>query len=393
MPTLNERFANMMTAKRPSPAPRTRAVSVVPQPRQTVERKLRREKAKAARPQAPRPQRPRSLYRAALLDPIGGPMVGVPTTVPVQTFVTRVKASATITVTTGALALCCQPTYMLSKNGPGRTDGASEVATSNVGGFSGELAASFGTGTVGLAGFSNAPYSASDFIRVAAVGASSVRGRVVSCLFRICNTSAANTRNGTFTTYVDPAHNTLQGVTAATAASSNGGVRYPASTTDWHSILYHPVDPDEVEGWVVDPKVGPAFGVKHGSYVTGSGATVDGGTGDNFPGYMGIWWNGDSTVPQTFLVEAYAIVEYIGSAVQPMLRDNPAADEVAHHAHGFLDKVKSFVAPSNATGSGHPMREFASGAFEAGKDALKARVMREGGKAASKYAFEALMLA
>lgn len=362
----------MRPKDKPAARPRARQAQLQPVPRGPANSGAMRDK--------------RSLYATAMLDPISGPLVGVPTTVPIPTFVTRVKATAIMTVSTGLASIFCQPTYMMSSNGPGGYVGAAFVASNSIGAIHGTAASTFGAfnGVGGFNGLSNAPFSASDFTSTT----SSVRGRVVGCIFRICNTSSANTRNGTFTTYVEPAHNSLQDVDSAKAATYTGACRYPANTSDWHTIAYHPVDPDEVEGWVVNPMSGPLMGVRSGAYA--SGATVlDGTVSDTLPGYMGIWWNGDTTTTQTFLLEAHAIVEYVGTKVQPMLRDNPAEGEVAHHAHNLVSKAASWVTSNGTSGSGHPIREHLGKFLGTAADVVRDGLASRAGKSALKYAFAA----
>lgn len=343
---------------------------------QQLERSLKTmQVARVPRPVADtRKQQPQALYARALLDPISGPIVGVPTVVPVQTYITRVKASGVVTVTNGKLAIFCQPTYMLSSTGPGKYDDTSaQVTTTTIGAIHGVAGASMGgVGTnseVGRVDFqSNAPYTAAQFMTNAGLTASSVRGRVVSCIFRICNTSAANDRNGTFTMFVDPAHVSQGGKSATNVIGNPRAVRYNASLPEWHSTLYHPVEPEEVDGWVLSPAFGPVGGSRLGTFqanATVNMSTFDNTVYDNLPGYMGIWWEGDTSKSQSFLVEAHAIVEYTGTLATTMVRDNPAANETAHHAHKVVESMPIFKAPHGPPSSGHP---FLSGfKSEAGK--------------------------
>lgn len=302
----------------------------------------------------PRAPRAGNSYATALLNPITGPLVGVPTTVPVQTFVTRVKCSMIVTSATGLMTASLQPVFMLSSDGSGGYTSSAGYVASSVGPLVATNTATAhnpvsGVTAIGSA-VANAPYASSDF--AAKSTTSNIRGRVVSAMMRVCNTSAPNDRNGTYTCYVDPGHNTVQGLTSSDVAKNSKSVRYPASSEGWHSVMYHPVDPDEVEGWVLDPYLGPSTNAKVGTWAQ-TGAN-DGTPFDLSPGYMGVWWNGDATKSQTFLVEAYAIVEYIGTKAMPMVRDNPAVGEVPHKAHALAESSPVFKSDTDAPGSGHP---------------------------------------
>ena len=280
-------------------------------------------------------------YKEALLNPISGPLVGVPSAVPVDTHRVRLKATVTLTTTSGALTVLAQPIYALC------SDQVPLLPSGLVGPLAYQATDGFAIGNV--AALSNSPYTNAQFAGVAAGGASSVRGRVVSACVRICNVSAANTRNGVLTLFTDPQHNTLQSKTAASVATDPKARQYTASTDAWHTMTYHPVDPDEVDGWVWQPRIGPQQGVKSGGFI--APAAEDGTVLDNFPGYMGIWWKGDS-VSQTFQLEMYVIAEFVGSLCQPLVRDIGVNIEDAQDARETAENAPVHVA-SAADGSDH----------------------------------------
>ena len=294
-------------------------------------------------------------YKQALLNPISGPLVGVPTPVPVDTHRARLKATGTITLSTGTMSVMANPVHALCNDaltavnfGFGSNQVGPIVYNDNT-----FIDPTFVAGAVDGNFLSNASYTRSQFAGVATNGASSVRGRVVSACLRICNVSAANTRNGVFTLFHDPQHTTLQGKTASTVATDPKARQYNASSEHWHTITYHPVEPEEVDGWVWDPAVGPQAGVKTGTYNTGG--LNDGTVSDNFPGYMGIFWRGDA-VSQTFQVELYVIAEYVGSLVQPLIRDIGVNIEDAQAAREAAEAATVHAATSTdaSNHSGHP---------------------------------------
>jgi len=283
-------------------------------------------------------------YKEALLNPISGPLVGVPTSVPIDTHRARLKATTTVTVTGGAITVIANPVFGLCSD-----SFLSDPATTNVGAINYASATSLSVS--GGVVVTNSQYTRSQFAGLTT--SSSVRGRVVAACMRICNVSAANTRNGVFTLFTDPQHNTLQGKTSTNVSSDQKATQYNASTADWHTVTYHPVEPDEVDSWVWDPARGPQAGVKTGAYVSPNAA--DASSADNFPGYMGIWWNGDS-VSQTFQIELYIIAEYVGSLVQPLIRDIGVHIDDAQEARETAESMPNHVTPTDhgANHTGHP---------------------------------------
>ena len=293
-------------------------------------------------------------YKEALLNPISGPLVGIPTSVPVDSHRARLKATTTITVTGGSMNLLANPVFGLCSDLLPSTPGGVGVS---IGAFNWINATSFPTtGTIGgtAAVTTNAQYTRAQFAGL--TNLSSVRGRVVSCCLRICNVSAANTRNGVFTLFTDQQHNTLQAKTPSDVATDPKAQQYNASVPDWHTMTYHPVEPDEADSWVWDPTRGPQGGVKTGAYVNPD--TSDRSAADNFPGYMGIWWQGDA-VSQTFQVEMYIVAEYVGALVQPLVRDNGVDIEDAQEAREAAEQEPIHIATAQdgSAHSGHPASE------------------------------------
>ena len=288
-------------------------------------------------------------YKEALLNPISGPLVGVPTSVPVDTHRARLKATGTITVTGGNLVVLGNPVTALVNDAIGMVSGTSVPHGPVVW----AAATNMNMPTAGQTFLSNASYSRSQFAGVTGASVSNVRGRVVSAAMRICNVSAANTRNGVFTLFQDPQHTTLQDKTASTIATDPKARQYNASTDAWHTVTYHPVDPEEVDGWVWDPQVGPQAGVKTGTY--GSATALDGTLQDNVPGYMGLFWRGDA-VSQTFQVELYVIAEYVGSLVQPLVRPIGVSIEDAQGGREAAEDLTAHSATpaEGANHTGHP---------------------------------------
>ena len=301
------------------------------------------------------PRNSYSAYAHALLDPIAGPLVGIPNSVPVDTHRVRLKVTGTVSTTTGALTILANPVMALCNDAA-----TSDPATSFVAPVCWLPATSLtAVPLIGNVLLSNSTFTRSQFAGLTTL--SSVRGRVVSSCLRVCNVSAANTRNGVFTAFHDSAHATLQGKTSSTVATDPKACQFNAATSSWHTVTYHPVEPDEVDSWVWDPTRGPQAGVKTGAYQAPN--VNDQTAADSFPGYMGIWWNGDVGVSQTLQVEMYVIAEFVGSLVQPLVRDigTLPSELQAAHAHVESKPIHVTDGAKGAGSTGHPLLDMLHG--------------------------------
>lgn len=334
-------------------------------------------------------------YKEALLNPISGPLVGVPSVVPVDTFRCRIKVNGTIQTTGGAITILANPVAALCSD-------PINIGTGLVGPINylnGTSISTVADAVVTGAFYSNAQYTRSQFAGL--TNTSSVRGRVVSACLRVCNVSSTNTRNGVLTLYKDPAHNTLQGKTSVNVANDPRARQYNASTTAWHNVLYHPVEPEEADGWVWDPSIGPQAGTK----ITAANppAAGDATPTDTVPGYMGIWWRGDTGVSQTLQVEMYIIAEYVGTLVQPLVTENEATVDDMQEAHHTAENNTVFFTPAEkgSDHTGHPEsstvrrvidfgKEHSKGLITAGKIGLVGVAGKMGGVDAARGAAELL---
>jgi hypothetical protein len=303
----------------------------------------------------------RNPYKEAMLNPETAPLVGVPQMHPVDTHVVRVQARKTVELTGGRGVFLANPIGSVS------SDNATVVY------YSGDDQIWGVDSTIlGNALKTNAPYGRSQFAGVVTSG-SDVRARVVGYTLKITNVSADDTKNGTFTAYQEPAHHTLQGKTAATAAAYNDAKVIAANGSI--ALTYNVVDPVEAEGWIWDPRKGytgspqevtartditgqynPLSGTATGA-VGGDEVTAnanDASERDNMPGYMGVWWNGTGT--QSFLVEVHAIVEYIGGLVTQQVRPSAPVIDLPTMAETrrAVEAANIHVPVPGRSGSGHP---------------------------------------
>lgn len=284
-------------------------------------------------------------YKEALLNPISGPLVGVPTVVPIDTFRCRVKASANVTFTANGVIIA-NPFFALCNNNVPITGlGATTIA----GAFSYTQGLAIGGPPllVPTNAFSNAPYAREDFAAINSTG-KNIRGRVVSACLRVCNTSTESTKNGVLTVLTDPEHRTLENVTADGVKNENKTRVYLAGTENWITTLYHPVLPEEVDGWVSNPAAGPAAGVTINAY--NEGDLNNANSTDTFPGFMGIWWNGSGS--QSFRVEMYVIAEYIGDGARVGQKENEALIQDAIEGRHAVENSSTFSVSVNR-GDGH----------------------------------------
>ena len=253
-------------------------------------------------------------YVRALLDPMTGPLVGVPQFVPIDTHRERVRAIGTIqTGTSNSARIAFNPCRMVA--------GDVNSIWYNTTSLTGTM------GTNNLVGFrSNARQQKADFLATQGDTWSAtlaqtttidngdgVKARVVGAMIRVCNVSSVQSRGGVFTALHEPHHKTLEGFDLAALSSNSKSIIRPAGDGGYISLLYRPVKPEEVEDWQISPLAVP------GQAAFNSGeANLDGTASDAFPGYMAIDFQGE---PNTTLhVEAYAIVEYAGESLTTLVR-------------------------------------------------------------------------
>jgi hypothetical protein len=229
----------------------------------------------------------RTGYYQALMNPKTGPLVGIPTFVPLETQRQRVRAVQSIGTTTGNLTLNVNPRrFCVNDSGAVRwaaLDGMTDA----------EVTAANDIPT-------NAEHTEADF-----GNGSDLKARIVALQITVKNVSSLNDRNGMFYGLQERHHHNLAGRNSASFASDEACVIQSATDGDI-TLLYRPVQPREVEDW---QHLSGAYPDELG--VTSAGPT-DGGPLDQFPGFMSVIWKGSSTTPQTFFVEVDAIVEYAG---------------------------------------------------------------------------------
>jgi len=236
----------------------------------------------------------RTGYLQALMNPKTGPLVGIPTFIPIQTQRQRVRAVASMVTTTGSLTVNVNPRRMVANDGnPVRavfTDGASD--------------ASWGTPDYSIN--NNAEHPSGDF-----GDGSDLKARVVALQITMKNVSSLNDRNGMFYAIQERHHHNLAGKTSSDVAN-DAHCKIQSATDGDITLLYRPVQPREVEDWQHNGSGYPDE--------TSSGS-VDGPL-DQFPGFMAIYWKGSSVTPQNFFVEVDAIIEYAGET-KDLLSSDP----------------------------------------------------------------------
>lgn len=260
-------------------------------------------------------------YYQAVMDPIKGPLVGIPSFVPIDSHRARVRAVGDFESTGSVTRVYFNPRRMISKGAPDGETNAQLFSPIVV--KSGGPSTAVGDNTItSFTGIdSNASYTPSDFqITTYSDYASNImsngdgiRGRVVGALIRVCNTSSANTRSGVFTALHERHHKTLETFTSSEIASETDAIIKPAADGSYINLLYRPVKPEEIEDWQRSPL---GYSGEVSQY---DGATnVDGTIVDQYPGFMCIEYNG--SIGQMLHIEAYAIVEYVGESLSTLSR-------------------------------------------------------------------------
>jgi hypothetical protein len=244
-----------------------------------------------------------------MMDPIKGPLVGVPQFVPIDTHRVRARAIGTFDTTTGDARIVFNPCRMVANN-----TGAVRVWTNQGADIINQGAAQEPQLD------SNVDYNSNDFQATDALNPTvinngdGVKARVVGAMLRVCNVSSVQTRGGVFTALHEPHHKTVETFTRNELASNTKSIIKPAGDGSFVSLLYRPVKPEEVEDWQICAWTTPG-GIHATSLAQNS---QDGTTLDAYPGYMVVDFKGEQN--STLHVEAYAIIEYAGETVQTLSR-------------------------------------------------------------------------
>lgn len=270
-------------------------------------------------------------YARAVLDPKKGPLVGVPQFVPIDTHRARVKAVASVTTTTNTLDAFLNPVRMVANDTAAirvwdtpraaehtATDGrvlpVGSIADSGSRMLNGDIS-------------SNAQHASTEFQVSTQQGNivdnhDGVRARVVGCVFKVTCTTNAQSADGNFIALHEKHHKTLEDFAPQDLAKQSNAIVKRCGSGSSVTLLYRPVKPEEVDTW--QTSAWKLLGETN-RWADNDGA--DGTLTDAYPGYMRIHWRG--TAPSaTFLIEADAIVEYVGEGVTTLARPiggrNPA---------------------------------------------------------------------
>ena len=265
--------------------------------------------ASKTRPMSEKQKALQTGYARALIDPKNGPLVGVPTFVPIDTHRIRSKACGVIKLTNAGRIFfnpCAMGTndrevitaYNLSANGT-VDDASTAVAFIR----------------------SNAPYTSSQYMVTGAdtvhvsvsniTNANGVRSRVVGAIFTVRPISNSQVRDGVMTALHEKHHKTLETFTGADMAVQDNAIVKSCSSGSAVSLLYRPVKPEEVDEFQLS-------GYRLNGHVFATTGASDGALFDGKPGYMAVEWSG--TGEQAFWVESHAIVEYAGEIVTTLAK-------------------------------------------------------------------------
>lgn len=268
-------------------------------------------------------------YARAVLDPKRGPLVGVPQFVPIDTHRARVKCVASVTTTTHTLDAFLNPVRMVANDTQairiwdtprGTATTLADGRTLPVGSID-DTSATMTGGAIN----SNAQHSFDDFqynIFGALTNHDGVRVRIVGCQFKVTCTTNAQSADGNFIALHERHHKTLEDFAPQDLAKQSNAIVKRCGSGSSVSLLYRPVKPEEVDSWQ-----NSAWSLVGESSISTDTSAGDGTQTDAFPGYMRIHWAGNAA-SATFLIEADAIVEYVGESVTTLARPiggrNPA---------------------------------------------------------------------
>ena len=239
----------------------------------------------------------RTGYLQALMNPKTGPLVGIPTFIPIQTQRQRVRAVGSVSTTTGDLTVNVNPRRMVAND-----SGAVRYRTADGGTDADWLASAVIE--------NNAEHGTADF-----GNGSDLKARVVALQVTVKNVSSLNNRNGMFYALQERHHHNLAGRNSS-SASSDAHCKIQSATDGDITLLYRPVQPREVEEWQLNASHYPDEGPP------GFDIAIDAGPLDTWPGFMGVWWKGSNGVAQNFFIEVDAIIEYAGET-KDLLSSDP----------------------------------------------------------------------
>ena len=256
-------------------------------------------------------------YARALMDPIKGPLVGIPTFVPIDSHRERVRLIGNWTTSTKKTRIYFNPRRMIAGANSFEIFAPVQIFGGDIDstGDSARQASIFGNAQQVAGNFQQSTVTA--FAADSIDNADGIRGRCVSSLFRVCNTSSANNRAGVFTALHEKHHKTLEDFTSEEIASTNDAIIKPAADGSYVNLLYRPVKPEEVEDWQSSP-----LGYRGELQSNGGDAAIDGTLLDQYPGFMVVEYEGP--VGTNLHIEAYAIVEYVGESLSTLSRPGPS---------------------------------------------------------------------
>lgn len=202
--------------------------------------------------------------------------------------------------------------------------------------------------TAGVAGrFSNSPYL------TGTIGLP-LQFRVVSAGLRIAPTNPAMTRGGEICGLHDPAHLSLEARTIATLSTFLESERFPNISDRWTTVLYRPVDTDDLDFVTAIPVVTPS--VNDPTMYMGFAIQAADTTGAN---------------PQTFIYEFFTHLEFQGASANNKIPSH--VDPIGHGAvNAITNLAKNIHKPSQipsgelaaamVKGSGHYALNYMSAA-------------------------------
>lgn len=275
-------------------------------------------------------------YARAVMNPKTGPLVGVPQFVPINSHCVRARCISTYTTSGGEASIFFNPMAMVANDLVGFGGTSADGGAVKVFATSGAVTDS----APALSVQSNVDYTLSDFTN------GEMKARVVGAMIRVCNVTADQYRDGVFTALHEMHHHAIEDWTLADMSKQQNAVITPAMGGKWVSLHYRPTRQEEIEEWITTP------GVLGNDILAQNGDANDGNYNDKDPGYMRINWKGGAN-SQTFQIEAYAIIEYVGERVTTLARPQHTGASGAHprqirHVSDLMQKIEQGANTLNA---------------------------------------------
>lgn len=249
-------------------------------------------------------------YMSTVMDPQGGPLVGIPDGSAVTSQKLRVWSRGTLVAgngsTTGDLSIYFNPIGCLTNTQACLTWAVPSTANT--------LNSAFSQG--GGSALCNGPYS------IASLAAGNyTSGRLVSAELRLRYIGTELNKGGEIIGLQQPTHESIVGITTSAMLAHSSANRYNVNlTNDWYRLAYRPADNDDLF-YLFGSNGSTAFNGTYNAAGTQAGQGII--YNDSLP-FCAVYITGPSTtISNSFEFEVWAVVEFTGQNVPGRTINHP----------------------------------------------------------------------